>query len=149
MRVFGIHLKIERDSLKERKRAPGQTLVEVAIMLPILVSLVMGALDLGRIFYWGIVMKNAAREGVYYLSSNISDCKATPALVQTRQRVKDEANKNGLALIDGEITMVQGTCPASGEPVTIRVQHTGTLTIFAIFYPSIANLYQTATMAVQ
>src|SRR5712671_2665237 len=48
----------------------GQAIVETALLLPILMLLVMGSADLGRVFYYAIAVTNAAREaarqGSYY-----------------------------------------------------------------------------------
>jgi Flp pilus assembly protein TadG len=48
----------------------GQAIVETALLLPILMLLVMGTSDLGRVFYYSIAVTNAAREaarqGTYY-----------------------------------------------------------------------------------
>jgi Flp pilus assembly protein TadG len=48
----------------------GQAIVETALLLPILMLLVMGSADLGRVFYYAIAVTNAAREaarqGTYY-----------------------------------------------------------------------------------
>jgi Flp pilus assembly protein TadG len=48
----------------------GQALVETALVLPILMLLVMGSADLGRVFYYAIAVTNASREaarqGTYY-----------------------------------------------------------------------------------
>ena len=41
----------------------GQAIVETALLLPILMLLVMGSSDLGRVFYYSIAVTNAAREG--------------------------------------------------------------------------------------
>src|SRR5213082_3333950 len=48
----------------------GQAIVETALLLPILMLLVMGSADLGRVFYYSIAVTNAAREaarqGTYF-----------------------------------------------------------------------------------
>src|SRR6202011_3945203 len=48
----------------------GQAIVETALLLPVLMLLVMGSADLGRVFYYEIAVTNAAREaarqGTYY-----------------------------------------------------------------------------------
>ena len=48
----------------------GQAIVETALLLPVLMMLVMGTADLGRVFYYSIAVTNAAREaarqGTYY-----------------------------------------------------------------------------------
>jgi Flp pilus assembly protein TadG len=40
----------------------GQAIVETALLLPILMLLVMGSADLGRVFYYAIAVTNSARE---------------------------------------------------------------------------------------
>src|SRR2546430_16900986 len=51
-------------------RSRGQAVVETALLLPILMLLVMGTADLGRVFYYSIAVTNAAREaarqGTYF-----------------------------------------------------------------------------------
>jgi len=51
-------------------RSRGQAIVETALLLPILMLLVMGTADLGRVFYYSIAVTNAAREaarqGTYF-----------------------------------------------------------------------------------
>ena len=51
----------------------GQGLVELAIVLPVLIVVVIGLLDLGRAYFSVIIINNAAREGARYLSSHRSD----------------------------------------------------------------------------
>jgi Flp pilus assembly protein TadG len=46
-----------------RKRQQGQTLVEFALVMPILILILFGILEFGRIFFSYIVITNAAREG--------------------------------------------------------------------------------------
>lgn len=48
----------------------GQALVELAIILPVLLLLVLAALDLGRIFYARIAVENAARAGAMEAAEN-------------------------------------------------------------------------------
>ncbi len=49
----------------ELRRARGQSIVELALVLPVLLLLVLAAVDLGRIFFARIAVANAAREGAY------------------------------------------------------------------------------------
>lgn len=48
------------------KRERGQALVELAIMLPILLIILLGVIDFGRVFYAYVTITNAAREGARY-----------------------------------------------------------------------------------
>ena len=48
----------------------GQSLVELALALPVLLLILLGLADFGRAFYYTTVITNAAREGAAYLSLN-------------------------------------------------------------------------------
>lgn len=49
-----------------KSRHKGQAVVEMALILPILVLLVMGCVDLGRVFYYQETITNVTREGARY-----------------------------------------------------------------------------------
>ena len=51
----------------------GQALVEFAIVLPVLLLLLLLAVDFGRLFFTYIAVNNAAREATYYAASNAAD----------------------------------------------------------------------------
>ena len=48
----------------------GQGLVELSLLLPILLVVAMGAVDLGRVYFAYVAVVNAAREGAFYASLN-------------------------------------------------------------------------------
>jgi Flp pilus assembly protein TadG len=48
-------------------------LLEMALVIPILLVLIIGAIEFGRLYFTKIVITNAAREGAYYLSIHPSD----------------------------------------------------------------------------
>ena len=60
-----------------RKR--GQALVEMAITLPLIVTLMLGAADLGRAFYLNIEMAGASRAGMREGIKGASSDLATPS----------------------------------------------------------------------
>ena len=62
--------KIKGLILSKRGRA-GHGAVELAIALPLLMLLVFGAGDFGRIFYAAITVSNAAETGALYGSANV------------------------------------------------------------------------------
>ena len=53
--------KSELKSIQEHK---GQSIVEIALLLPLLVLIIVGVFELGRAFFAYIAISNAAREGV-------------------------------------------------------------------------------------
>jgi len=56
-----------------RRWRRGQSLVEFAITLPVLLLLVMGGIDLGRAYFTTIAVENAAKEGAFY-GSRAPEC---------------------------------------------------------------------------
>jgi hypothetical protein len=55
-----------KDMLQKKKRERGQSLVEFAVSVVILLLLLSGIVDLGRIFFQYISMRDAAQEGATY-----------------------------------------------------------------------------------
>lgn len=58
----------------QRKRSAqpprrGATVVELALVLPFLMFLFVIAIDYARVFYYGVILENCARNGAYYASN--------------------------------------------------------------------------------
>jgi len=92
----------------------GQSLIEMVLMLPMLLVLIIGALEFGRLFYTKIVITNAAREAAYYITTHIDDYNmgmgTAPNTVSAAQA---EANNSGISAITVGIT--PKNCCAQGE----------------------------------
>ncbi len=54
------------------KRTRGQALVEFALVTPVMLLLMLVAVDFGRLFFSYIAINNAAREGAFYAASEAS-----------------------------------------------------------------------------
>ncbi len=52
------------------RRQRGQSLAEFALLLPLLMTILVGTLDLGRAFYTYVSLTNAAREAARYAAVN-------------------------------------------------------------------------------
>src|SRR5215211_6100079 len=59
--------------LKRKKSERGQSLVELAISLLILLYLLSGAVEFGIVFFQYVQLRDAAQEGALYASMNPSD----------------------------------------------------------------------------
>lgn len=77
--------------LNKMKREQGSSLVEVALMIPVLLVLLLATFDIGNGFTTFIALSNAAREGARWLSLNPND--NAGALT----RIATEAGQVGLA----------------------------------------------------
>ena len=87
----------------EAERDRGAALVEAAILLPLLVLLVFGIIDVGRLVFTKIDVHDAAQEGSLFAAYNPSNA----TNVQTR--VIDSGDDLGLA--SGDVVV---TCPETG-----------------------------------
>jgi Flp pilus assembly protein TadG len=97
-----------------------QALVEFALTLPILLLLVLGAMDFGRMFYTKIVLTNAAREGANYLSYFPED--ANNGYAATYAAIIDEANSSTVQVTVADVSF--SGCCTRGTPVEVTVSRT-------------------------
>lgn len=101
--------------MSELEGRRGQSLVEFALILGILVWILFGVLDLGRVAQTYIVIKNAAREGAYYGSMHPGDSTAI------KGRVVGEAEYSGVTIAPDDVTISH--TGASGDPIRVTVTH--------------------------
>lgn len=106
-------------------RLSAQALVEFALVLPIMLILVLGALDLGRLFYYKIVLTNAAREGANYLSRNheVMECVSGVCIYpNTWQAIKTEGESSGVTIRSDEVVWDNTNCCTVGEYIAISIE---------------------------
>lgn len=60
-----------------RRRAPGQALTELALVLPCLAVIFLGVLDLGRAYHTHVAASNAARVGIIYAQQIVAPSTGT------------------------------------------------------------------------
>ena len=63
---------------QDRERSRGQSLPEFALVVPVLLLILLLAIDLGRGFYAWVVLQNAARIGANYAGVNAEAWEVTP-----------------------------------------------------------------------
>jgi Flp pilus assembly protein TadG len=68
-----------------RAAGKGQTLVELALVLPMLLGLVLGVIDAGRLAYYSIEVSSAARAGVAYGSQSHATAAQSSSMVQAAE----------------------------------------------------------------
>ena len=95
----------------------GQSLVELALTLPLLMVLMAGVVDLAHAFSVAGILANAAREGARYGETNPTDVDSI------KTRVLEEAAGAPLTLIVGEVTVATDSGTTSGNPIHVTVTH--------------------------
>ncbi|MDT8342498.1 MAG: TadE/TadG family type IV pilus assembly protein [Longimicrobiales bacterium] len=99
-----------------RSEERGQSLVEFAVSVPLLLLLLLGIMDFARAWNIHQVLTDAGREAtrVAVVDNGSTD-------PQIRQIARDAAARAGITLPDGQITITQGA--GRGDPTTVRIQY--------------------------
>jgi len=105
-----------RQTGKGTDRRLGQGMVELVIVLPLLLTILFGTLDLGRAFYTYIALTNAAREAARYAAVN--DANASISKVQNELNGPGGTDISGCA--PGSLTF-SGSGGGRGNAYTVHV----------------------------
>jgi len=103
-------LHLSKKIMKEKR---GQALVELALVLPLIILLVMGTMEFGRILHSYLVLTNAAREGA---RAGVTGADDAAIIIKT----KDAAESLGLTDAQINITPAQSS-RTRGIPLTVQV----------------------------
>jgi Flp pilus assembly protein TadG len=93
-----------------RRTPRGQALVEMALILPLLMLLLLMAIDFGRVFFSYIQITNAAREAAAYAALSPTD---TAGILAAAMKETDAQSQNG----ESAITIDAPTCMAPSGTV--------------------------------
>jgi len=96
----------------------GAAAVELALLLPILLVLVFGIIDFGRLLFTQITLTDAAREGVRVLA-----LEGAPGSSYTTDEAESDATaraEDAATGVSGTLEVTPGTCTL-GDPVTLTV----------------------------
>jgi Flp pilus assembly protein TadG len=69
-------------NIKRRRAQSGQSLVELALVLPLLLLLLVGVIEIGRYAYFDILVANAARAGAQYGAQSLTFAADIPGIKQ-------------------------------------------------------------------
>ncbi len=101
------------------RRGEGQSIVEFALLLPVLLILLLGLLDLGRVWYAVVTLRDCASEGATYA--------AIRPLDEDGIRARAAAASGGLVQITPDMVQVYRPNPlTAGAPITVTVSYTFT-----------------------
>ena len=108
-------------------------------MVPVLLLLVIGALDFGKAFSEKVVLENSAREGAYFMLYHTEAGKLN-SFAAVKSAVQTEGQNSGVDIQPGEITVsclvggvVNNNCPP-GSTVVVTVIHPMQLLVDVIFH---------------
>jgi hypothetical protein len=111
-----IRRRVSQARRHDRTGSVGQSVVEFAMIVPVALVVLGGALDMGRLFYTTVSIENAAREGAFYGASDPRCDTSAQAFCDDPNtadwRVRNEAT--GLSALN-----VSFTCTSGGAPVAL------------------------------
>lgn len=115
---------------KSRRTEKGQSITEFALMLVILLTLVAGIGDLGRLFFAYIIIRDAAQEGAVYGSiADKSDLTAFQNNVEARviEAFTDPDNPGSTPIditkLNVQTSVVGATCASPGSGIRVKVDY--------------------------
>ena len=122
-----------------RARRRGQALVEFALILPILLLVLVIAIDFGRLFYLYVGINNGAREGAAYGADKPPTSRTSVADITTRVR-----QELGLSATDTSVAVTMQCSPDCYTSLTISQPHTIRVTAsttFSFLTPGISTVF--------
>jgi len=100
-----------------RKTERGQSLTELAISFMLLVMILAVGVDLGRMFFSFIAIREAAEEGALYGSLNALD--TAGVILRTRTSSSAPVNLSDVSTVDVSVSTPGGTC--AGDTMVVSV----------------------------
>ena len=127
------------DRLRPGER--GQTLVEAALVLPVLLLLLAGVVDLGRGYQHYIVIADAARAGARYGSRLPNDQSGIVAAV------REQAMEGGLPAESVSVS-VEGLGAPTGQPIQVTATYTFSTILGGVLGPPTLTVSSSTQMVV-
>jgi Flp pilus assembly protein TadG len=133
-----------------RGRRRGQSLVELTLTMPLMLLLMLGTIDMGRMFFDYIQLRNAVREGAGY------GTRFPTETANISERVRDHVQQDNAQLSPADITVqvsCSGACTTLGGNGVIMVSASHTFspvtTAFLQSYFGVAPFTMTATASMK
>ena len=127
-----VMLLVKRNHMKHIRSERGQSLVELAISITILIFLLAGAVEFGMAFFQFVQLRDAAQEGALYGSLHPDQF----ATIEARVR---GASSSPIDLADASVTVAPvltgSACEGIGNAIRVEVRFT-----HQIFMPFIPQL---------
>jgi len=114
----------------------GQSLIETALALPVLISLLFGAAEYGRLCYVGIEITNAAHAGAVYGAQNRGTASDTAGI--TSSATSDAANLASVSvtpqvLCAATYSDTPSSANCTGTPAIVYLQVNTQVTVASLF----------------
>lgn len=127
---------MKKKTISNLRSEQGQSLTEFALSLVILLTLLAGVVDLGRMFFAYIIIRDAAQEGAVFGSIAPKDDLPT-FKNEVEDRVKaaftDPADSSNVPIditkLNVQTDMIGSTCASPGNGVQVKVEYSVPITM--------------------
>lgn len=113
--------------MKSAGKGTGQAAAEFALLLPVLLLILLGCIDLGRAFSVWMSLANGSREGARYASLFPTDT------VEIANRTRADILAEGLSASNLRIQVATPLGTGGGSPVIVTARYTVSLLTLYIF----------------
>ncbi len=96
------------ENRRSRFAQRGQSVAEMALLTPVLLLMLLGAIEIGRFAYYGIEVSSAARAGVQFGAQSLADSKDLTGITQAAQNDAPE--------VPGLSVAARDRCACSNSP---------------------------------
>lgn len=138
------------------RKTTGQSLVEMALAMPILIVLMFGACDVARAFFEMVELNNAARAGVQYGAQSLTAAADSASI--TAAAYADAPSVNGMAVTNTQCTCLSGSsvstcgtdssyCSANSQSTWVEVDTAAPFTTL-MPYPGFSHSFTLSGKAV-
>ncbi len=123
----------------KKKSERGQSLVELAISLVVLLFLLSGVVEFGIAFFQFIQLRDAAQEGALFASINppattaTNDANRVAAINRVRAASDKPINLTNTAIVDVTVTVTGAPCAGNAVTVEVAFDH-------QVFMPFISTI---------
>ena len=122
-----LRVRLVGGDTRRRRWDGGSAAVEVALVTPLLVGLLLAALDFGRVFHYAIAVTGAAHAGAQWGSTSFANSQNT-----TQMRTVAENHAPGMGVTASATSICRcGNGTATPSPQACNSGCTGTLRVYA------------------
>jgi Flp pilus assembly protein TadG len=136
-----VHLQ-DRSKRFSRRAGLGQALVETSILAPVLIFILVGIVDFGRVLMVQHAVTSVARQGARVASVGDQSTSSTSMY----EKVRSSLTSKGLDPSQATVT-ISGINAASGQPTEVAISYPVTLVILDLIHTNSAiNISATSRM---
>jgi Flp pilus assembly protein TadG len=128
-------------AVRPRSVRRGQSLVEFALIVPVMLIILMLAIDFGRLFFSYVQLTNAAREGANYGILHPEDTSGIQARALQETNAQSQAGESGSTTV--AVSCAPGSCAAAATSSPTGPQNTVTVNVsrtFSFLTPVLGSL---------